>query len=131
MANLVAVYGTLKKGGSNYGVTKAGGGTFVGKAKTVHSFCMYGGWGFPRVTQDAAICPIQVEIFEMKSLDPMDRLEGHPDFFQRKQVAIAFDDDEKSVDVAWMYFHPPIGKPTDPCIVPDGLWPQKQENTAA
>lgn len=130
---LVAVYGTLKQGGSNYDVTAAGGGKFLGKAKTIHSYCMYGGWGYPRVTHDAAISPIQVEVFEMNTFGTMDALEGHPNFFCREQIPVAFDDvldGENDVEVAWMYFHPPIGKPTDPCIVMDGKWPQEPSPSA-
>ena len=129
---LVAVYGTLKREGSNYHVTEAGGGVFLGTAKTIHDYCMYGGWGFPRVTQDAPICPIHVEVFDMDSFAPMDSLEGHPNFFKREQIPIVFNQSAGlDVDVAWMYFHPPMsGKPhySDTAIVEDGLWPVKQQS---
>ena len=119
---LVAVYGTLKRGEGNHGVMEADGGKFVGKAKTIHSYCMYGGWGFPRVTKDAEVSPIHVEVFEVDTTQHMDSLEGHPNFFRREQVQVALDmpNGEEVVNLAWMYFHPPVSGGGD--IVEDGLW---------
>lgn len=133
LPKLVAVYGTLKRGEGNYRVTEMCGSKFIGKAKTLHSYCMYGGWGFPRVTQDSPICPIQVEVFEVDNFDAMDSLEGHPNFFERKEIPVTFVSGRKEADVvrAWMYFHPPIpAEGNGGVIVEDGLWQGRQRSTA-
>ena len=121
---LVAVYGTLKRGEGNYGVTQACGAEFIGTAHTIHHYSMYGGWGFPRVTKDKQVCPIQVEVFEVDNFEAMDHLEGHPNFFRREQIPVALDEpnNEEVVNMAWMYFHPSIGEGQMDSIVEDGLW---------
>jgi len=123
---LVAVYGTLKRGEGNFSITERCGGRFIGTARTTHSYCMYGGWGFPRVTQDAEVCPIEVEVFELDDFTEMDCLEGHPDFFERKQVQVDFYDKIDDVQLAWMYFHPPVGDGSSNTVVKDGMWGSKR-----
>jgi len=121
---LVAVYGTLKRGESNYGVTQACDSEFIGTARTIHHYCMYGGWGFPRVTKDHSICPIQVEVFSVEDFEAMDSLEGHPTFFRREQIPVALDmpNGEEVVNLAWMYFHPMMNSSNMDAVVQDGLW---------
>ena len=122
MKQLIAVYGTLKQGGSNQRVLEADNGTFVGKGTTVMKFTMFGGRGFPRVIYNGPeTSKIHVEVFEMDGLDNMDMLEGHPNFFRRREIDVLFEDGTQKT--AWMYFHPDI----DPdqhadMIQADGYW---------
>jgi len=100
---LVAVYGTLKRNQSNYSITERCGSEFIGTGVTEDKYCMVDGWGFPRVLYDTPVSHIAVELFKIKDVSPMDDLEGHPDFFERKQIKL------KGIEQkVWMYFHPPI-----------------------
>jgi len=111
MSKLVAVYGTLKRGYGNHRVMEMDGGTFVAEALTVQPYKMYGGYGFPRVVDELRDDNIQVtvEVFECEDVKHMDRLEGHPHFFERKEIDVYVPGmDGEEVMTAWMYFHPPI-----------------------
>ena len=122
MSNLVAVYGTLKTGEGNHIVMERSGGKSLGKGETVENFTMYGGWGFPRVVFDGSTCPIQVEIFEIQNFEPLDSLEGHPNFVERKQVQVLSGESVVEPLTCWMYFHPPIPSDQQTDVVEDGLW---------
>lgn len=124
MTKLVAVYGTLKRGYGNHRVMQMDNGVFVSEALTVLPYKMYGGRGFPRVVEELRddIVQVRVEVFECEEVDNMDRLEGHPSFFERKEIEVyvpGFDGEE--VMTAWMYFHPPIGNSYGE-LQEDGEW---------
>ena len=120
MTQLIAVYGTLKRGGSNSRVMERDGGKFLAEGTTQRKFTMFGGWGFPRVIWTGAPrSHIHCEVFEVDSLDNMDSLEGHPSFFCRRQVTVDLVD---STVEAWMYFHPHINESEGLAIQTDGKW---------
>ena len=131
MSHKIAVYGTLKQGGSNQCVMDADGGKYIGKGVTLEKFTMFGGYGYPRVVWDGDTSTIQCEVYEVDSLDNMDSLEGHPDFFERKEIKVEIDPDLESgyrfdigdTPLVWMYFHPPIrNEYSSGPIVQDGYW---------
>jgi gamma-glutamylcyclotransferase (GGCT)/AIG2-like uncharacterized protein YtfP len=127
MTQLIAVYGTLKQGGSNQRILDADNGKFIGKGETVQKFTMFGGYGFPRVIYDGPeTSPIQCEVYEMDGLDNMDRLEGHPNFFCRREVEVNVGD--AFTTVAWMYFHPHIdANEHAEYIQSDGYWEARRD----
>lgn len=97
----VAVYGTLKRGKGNSRLLSDS--TFLGTAGTDPNFSMISFGGFPGVLDGNQ--SIHVEIFEVKDLDVLrrlDSLEGHPDFFEREEVGVRMDDTGE-VGKAWMY----------------------------
>jgi gamma-glutamylcyclotransferase (GGCT)/AIG2-like uncharacterized protein YtfP len=135
MTQLIAVYGTLKQGGSNRRVMEADNGSFVSKGTTVSKFTMFGGYGFPRVIYDGPeTSNIHVEVFEVDNLDNMDRLEGHPNFFERKPITIQLEPPfplevgETGLVEAWMYFHPHLdANEHAEYIQTDGYWEARQD----
>ena len=100
LTNLVFVYGTLKKGFGNH--------RLLAKAKFIApAFIMDGKMlnlgAFPAVI--AGDMDIEGEIYSVDkdTLASLDRLEGHPTFYERKQVE-AYLDDERMPAEAWCYF---------------------------
>jgi len=80
MNKLIAVYGTLRKGGSNHRVL--GGSVFI-KTQRISGFIMYGANSFPAVIKGSNNDLITVEIYRVinsKILTELDFLEG----FDRK-----------------------------------------------
>ena len=120
MGKLVAVYGTLKAECGNHHVTEMCNPTYVGTTRTVEKFDMIDGWGFPRVVhhegEKEGHTHITVEVYSVEDIDPMDRLEGHPDFFRRRRVKV-----EGLDELVWMYFHPPVHE-QDPELHETGNW---------
>lgn len=98
--HLSFVYGTLMEGWYNHArvlapvvVRKIGRGVTAKKfAMTVPSF--------PIVLRQPEIYPIHGELFEVTSLEPSDRLEGHPLWYQRIQTDVVVDG---KTYVAWIY----------------------------
>jgi gamma-glutamylaminecyclotransferase len=94
MTQLVFVYGTLKRGYWNNGLLSRA--KFLAEGTTVpDTFSMYDG-GFPYVTKDG-ICRIRGEVWEVTdalTMENLDRLEGVPHHYVRKEVEIELDDDE-------------------------------------
>ena len=129
MKQLVAVYGTLKENESNYFLMEQSGAVLVDAGQTQAKFTMYDGWGFPRVTfhNEGVVSPIQCEVFEVDTLSYLDDLEGHPDFFERKEVMISLGGLPETEVKAWMYFHPPI-EGQEYTIRTDGYWTGRSED---
>ena len=89
----IFVYGTLKKRHGNHGVL--GNSVFLGEAVTVSKeFNMYDG-GFPFVTdhrndEDSLGC-IVGELYETSDkriLDNLDRLEGYPSLYDKREIDV-------------------------------------------
>lgn len=97
----VIVYGTLKRGYFNHRVISMAEGNFI-KEVTVHNVSMYSYGPYPVALLDEP-CQIKGELFEVKNIGPLDRLEGYPDFYDRSQVATT------EGDMAWIY-HAPSAK---------------------
>jgi gamma-glutamylcyclotransferase (GGCT)/AIG2-like uncharacterized protein YtfP len=83
---LVAVYGTLKKGESNHYLLKDS--TFVAEGITNEEYDMVSMGSFPSIISGGKI--IKVEIYEVDeaTLKRLDQLEGHPHFYRRDKVEV-------------------------------------------
>lgn len=116
----VFVYGTLKHGQSNHHLIK--GAEFIGRACTVQPYRMYTTGGYPVVFEEPAYS-IAGEVYYVNDiqLKALDRLEGHPNFFIRKQIPV--DINWTGIhDTVWMYFGNKdhwVGRETLPVISPD------------
>lgn len=104
MKQLLAVYGTLKQGYGNHVYIREAQLPFIGNMVTKDpAFFMYGG-GFPIVTDDVHEHQISVEVYEFEDeqqITGIDRLEGHPRWYRRKQFT--FVDAVGNEHTAWMY----------------------------
>lgn len=102
---LVAVYGTLKKGYSNYFsyLTKA---SFVGSGKTVDKYPLIIK-GLPYLVGKRGLGHnVEVDVFKVSDmlLDRLDQLEGHPNWYYREEVDIKMSNG--ATHKCWVYFNP-------------------------
>lgn len=97
---LLAVYGTLKKGFHNHYFLKSS--EFIGKGVTKDEYTMTKS-SIPFVNETGST-PIKVEVYKISpiTLSNIDLLEGHPNWYNRKEVKIKIDDKLIS---AWLYFN--------------------------
>jgi gamma-glutamylcyclotransferase (GGCT)/AIG2-like uncharacterized protein YtfP len=98
---LVFVYGTLKRG---YGNNRLIDGPFVGYAHTNPEFELLHLGGFPGMVEGSSV--IGGEVYNVKNIAPLDRLEGHPHFYERRQIQVFVWDDKQSLfapKTAWAY----------------------------
>jgi gamma-glutamylcyclotransferase (GGCT)/AIG2-like uncharacterized protein YtfP len=99
---LVFVYGTLKRGcRNNHYLSEA---MFLGEAETVEKYSMrrHKYW-YPTVIETLEYYNIIGELWccSESTLKSLDRLEGYPDLFYRKEVPVI--QDAKVIN-AWVYF---------------------------
>tara|TARA_R100001594_G_scaffold11802_6_gene26483 strand:- start:1234 stop:2334 length:1101 start_codon:yes stop_codon:yes gene_type:complete len=104
--NLIAVYGTLKKGYSNYHryLTNS---KYVGSGNTQDKYPLVI-QGLPyMVNQKGVGYNVDVDIFRVSDtiLKDIDRLEGHPNWYKRIQVPITTKKNKKTL-ICWIYFNP-------------------------
>lgn len=102
----IFVYGTLMRGFSNHRLM--GACKFIGNVKTVEKYGFYVS-DFPFVSEKSKVSVIHGELYEVpdeETLQRLDALEGHPDWYERKPVAAVVDegDVQRSV-VAELYFN--------------------------
>lgn len=100
--NLVFVYGTLRIGfHNNHWLNN---GTFVDVARTLDMYAMYDG-GIPYVSYNEKVSQIYGELYEVdhQTLLGLDLLEGHPTFYERKEVLV--ETLEGEIFQAWVYFN--------------------------
>lgn len=103
MAHLLFTYGTLQKGFSNHYLIK--GAEYLGSGKTLEKYSLYES-GIPYVFKGEEVSQIHGELYRVDNhtLKIIDRLEGHPDWYRREEVAVLT---ENGVTVtAWLYFYP-------------------------
>lgn len=101
--NLVAVYGTLKKGNSNY-YKYLSDSKFVSSGKTEDKYPLIVK-GLPYLIEEKGIGHnVKVDVFKVSdsALQRLDQLEGHPSWYCRKQVPIVLK--SKKVVMCWVYF---------------------------
>lgn len=102
--NYVAVYGTLKKGNSNY-YSYLGDSTFVGSGKTKDKYPLVVS-GLPFLLERKGEGHnVKVDVFKVSDsqLQRLDKLEGHPNWYIRKEVECVVGD---TVEKCWIYFNP-------------------------
>ena len=108
----VAVYGTLKRGHGNY-ERFLSDSHFLGAGTTKDKYPLII-QGLPYVVNKKGIGHnVEVDVFKVSAdvLKSLDALEGHPTWYERKQIAIDMEDG--STKFAWLYFNPmPINSHT-------------------
>lgn len=100
MTNLVAVYGTLRKGfHNNYLLESA---TLVGKGFSVQGATMYSAGGFP-ILDLKGDKSVVVEVYDVppQAMRWLDQLEGYPEWYDRTMTDFLLDNGETVS--AWIY----------------------------
>lgn len=101
--NYIAVYGTLKKGYTNYW-NYLSASKFVGKGKTEDKYPLVVS-GLPYLIEEKGVGHnVNVDVFKVTDsvFKRLDILEGHPKWYCRKQVNIVVNN---KVIVCWIYFN--------------------------
>lgn len=101
--NTIAVYGTLKKGYNNY-FNYLSDAKFVGSGSTLDKYPLVIN-GLPYLIDKKGIGHnVEVDVFKVddNELAQLDRLEGHPTWYQRRQIDIKVKDKVKR---CWVYFN--------------------------
>mgnify|MGYP003639127714 CR=1 FL=1 len=102
--NLVAVYGTLKRGHSNH-LRHLGSERFMGSGKTQTKYPLVVS-GLPYLQSTAGLGHhVEVEVFKVSdnTFSDLDILEGHPEWYIRQRVPITMSDGQ--VLTCWVYFN--------------------------
>ena len=97
----VGVYGTLKQGYSNHRLLAKA--DFVGDACTFNDYPLVVD-GLPYLYEEEGHGKqVALELYDCtdKELEALDRLEGHPTFYARKEIEVIGDN---GVETAWVYF---------------------------
>ncbi len=115
--NLVFVYGTLQRNFSNHRYLAES--KFLGTARTQEKYALYSD-GLPFLVLNEPVSQIQGELYEVDdiTLDLLDDIEGHPDWYRREQVEICLDDGSNSIMKAWVYFN----EDNSGTLVPSGVF---------
>ena len=98
---LLFAYGTLMSGyGNNHYLRNQ---KFIGEGTTDEKYTMYAS-GIPFINEKEKTSQIHGELWEVKpgALPAIDNLEGHPNWYQRKQVPVTVNGKEY---IAWLYFN--------------------------
>lgn len=103
--HLVAVYGTLKKGHGNYyrHLTES---KFIGKGVTKDKYPLIVR-GLPYLLEEKGKGHhVEVEVYKVDddTFSDLDALEGHPNWYKRKEVVIRLSSGKEVK--AWIYFNP-------------------------
>jgi len=100
--NVVAVYGTLKKGGGNHRLLY--GQRFVNKGTTKDRYPLVIS-GLPYLLDKRGSGHhVEVEVYKVNNdtFSALDSLEGHPNFYRRRQLPIKLNNG--TIVNAWIYF---------------------------
>jgi len=101
--NVIAVYGTLKKGYGNHRLLI--NQRFVGQGKTTDRYPLVIS-GLPYLIEDKGKGHnVEVEVYKVDdtTFDNIDALEGHPNFYERVETSITMKSGKKII--AWLYFN--------------------------
>jgi|TARA_B100000795_G_scaffold236855_1_gene197199 gamma-glutamylaminecyclotransferase len=108
--NLVAVYGTLKKGFGNYNAYLTNS-KHLGSGVTNEKYPLVVD-GLPYLLPQAGVGHnVKVDVFKVSDVTfkKLDQLEGHPRWYKRKQIEINMDG--KPNLTCWVYFNPKVVDP--------------------
>lgn len=101
--DLCFVYGTLRQGHGNHHVMRNAGGQYIGRAVSVEPFPLVFE-GLPYLLDMPGQGePVSGEVYKIpkKGWEPLDRLEGHPNFYRRRVEHFIV---EGVLFEAWVYF---------------------------
>lgn len=101
--NMIAVYGTLKKGYTNYNSFLTNS-KYIGRGRTSDKYPLIIK-GLPYMIEEKGKGHnVEVDVFKVSDrvLDRLDVLEGHPNWYRRKQIVI---DVNKKQLKCWLYFN--------------------------
>ena len=104
--NIVAVYGTLKKGFSNY-YAHLSKSRHIGKGTTKDKYPLVVS-GLPYLINNKGVGHnVEVDVFSVdnKTLERLDILEGHPKWYKREKVMISMQQGHHQIP-CWVYFNP-------------------------
>ena len=120
MTNLVFVYGTLKRGFANHRLLEKA--HFLGEAYLPRTKMINLG-AYPAVIAGGTK-EVMGEMYQVddETLIRLDRLEGHPSFYERRQVKVFSIMPAVDTFIAWCYFLPQLVQVKYPTIVKDGIW---------
>jgi len=89
---VVFVYGSLLRGLHNHPLLAGPGAKFVGRARTRGGFALYDLGAYPGMVEreDLEDESVVGELYEVNAevLQMLDRLEGHPAFYQRREIEL-------------------------------------------
>lgn len=104
--HLIFVYGTLRQSHGNHQMLKDA--RYYGVGSTRDNYSMYIAGGYPYVISSEARYPIVGELYAVdgETLEKLDKMEGHPHYYTRREVSVIVDNQEYS---AWMYVRDPHG----------------------
>ena len=111
---LVFVYGSLMKGGGHHHIISEQ--LFLGRAVSKYHYTMSARFHpFVADIKEHGCSKIHGELYSVndKVFKAIDKLENHPDYYNRKQVYFNMEGDPYK---AWMYFYPKV----EGTIVPTG-----------
>jgi gamma-glutamylcyclotransferase (GGCT)/AIG2-like uncharacterized protein YtfP len=108
---LVAVYGSLRKGMGNHGLLERNDAQLL-STERVTGWNMYSLGGFPYIEPGDGVITIEVYAVPITAMQPLDRLEGYPSFYNRKLITTSKGD-------AWVYYIEDYDSSTP---VPNGDW---------
>ena len=120
MTNLVFVYGTLKKGFVNHRLLEKA--NFLGEAYLPRTKMIHLG-AYPAVIAGGTK-EVMGEMYQIDdtTLARLDRLEGHPSFYERRQVKVFSVLPTVDTFIAWCYFLPQLTQVKRPTIIESGIW---------
>lgn len=100
MSNLVAVYGSLRKGLHNH--KALGSSEFIGEG-VVKGFGMYSLGMYPALSREGKKTPVVVELYEVgtMTMTRLDNLEGFPSYYTRKMCPVQVNGETIP---AWVYY---------------------------
>ena len=104
--NVVAVYGTLKRGHGNYMRCLQGESIYMGSAVTAEKYPLIID-GLPFLSPKKGIGHhVEVDVFRVddETFARLDHLESHPRWYVREQVPVVLDKGRRIV-TAWVYFN--------------------------
>lgn len=86
--NLLFVYGTLKRGGSNSVLMSDC--NYIGDAVLAQNTTLYTNGFFPMMVESSEKSNVKGELYEVPddTLDSLDHLEGHPHYFERIETSL-------------------------------------------
>lgn len=103
MKHLVFVYGSLKRGYSlNHVLYRS---LYISRATAGPEYTLLEGYAFPFLVERKGIgARGELYLVDDNTLDILDRIEGHPNFYERKKITVKDEDGiEKEV---YAYIHP-------------------------